>query len=100
MAHRPTASRSPSSSTRRPTGSLLGGRSALPTATADWVTFPLIPSVPVTAGQTYAIVFNTSPDGTAWGSGDTYSGGEALIYSGTAWGANSGAIKDFAFQTY
>ena len=83
-----------------PTGSILGGRSALPTATADWVTFPLSSPVPVTAGQTYAIVFNTSADGKAWGSGDTYSGGEALMYSETAWSANSGAIKDFAFRTY
>jgi hypothetical protein len=83
-----------------PTGSILGGRSALPTATADWVTFPLSSPVPVTAGQTYAIVFNTSTDGKAWGSGDTYSGGQALMWSGTAWSANSGAIKDFAFKTY
>lgn len=82
-----------------PSGVHLGGGSATPTNASDWVTFILSP-VPVIDGETYAIVFNTGATAAAWGSGDNYSRGQALMYSGTAWGANSGAIKDFSFRTY
>ncbi len=83
-----------------PTGFAVGYGSGTPTDSADWVSFSVFPPVPVTAGQTYAITFNTGETAAAWGSGDTYSAGQALMYSASAWGANSGEIQDFAFRTY
>jgi hypothetical protein len=74
-----------------------------PSATAGWVDFSFAPPAAVISGNTYAIVFNMSDLGapsSVSGSGDTYSGGQALVYSGTSWIAVNDVFNDFAFQTY
>lgn len=75
-----------------------------PTETPGWVMFPLDVPVPVNAGTMYAIVFNTDQDinnhDAAYGSGDTYAGGQAYQDLAGTWGAVSGTLLDFAFQTY
>jgi hypothetical protein len=76
-----------------------------PGSTAAWVDFSFAPPAPVVSGTTYAIVFNMSslggvPVPSADGSGDTYSGGQALTKSGASWIAVNDVFNDFAFQTY
>lgn len=74
-----------------------------PSATAGWVDFSFAPPAAVISGNTYAIVFNMSSLGgvpSVSGSGDTYSGGQALTKSGASWIAVNDVFNDFAFQTY
>jgi hypothetical protein len=82
----------------------LGSGSGTPVNAAGWVPFILGSPVAVIAGHVYAIVFNTGNTAAAWGSGDTYAGGQALIVNGTwmpmqAW-LPSSALYDFAFKTF
>lgn len=58
--------------------------SATPASEPGWVTFSFPYPIPLSAGTTYAMVFNTNQTGAdaAWGSGDTYSGGQAMTYIG------------------
>src|ERR1035437_10080655 len=73
-----------------------------PTAVSGWCAFSLVSPIPVIAGTTYAIVFDMSPSltaATADSSGDTYSGGQALLESGSTWGAVNGIVLDWDFKT-
>lgn len=87
-----------------PAGDNLGGGLGTPVNPEGWVSFVLGSPVAVTAGQVYAIVFNTGNTAAAWGSGDTYAGGQALIVNGVwmsmqAW-LPSSLLYDFAFKTF
>lgn len=65
-----------------------------------WYHFPLSPSVTVTAGQTYGIVFSVGSTGTVYGStGDQYPGGQALIKGTGSWVPPQAGV-DFEFRTY
>jgi hypothetical protein len=71
---------------------------------SGWVDYSFPSPAEVFAGQTYAIVFTTGANASATGSGDTYSGGQALIVDTvwkpvTVWSPSS-ALVDFAFRTF
>jgi hypothetical protein len=87
-----------------PTGSMIGGGVQTFAGPTGWVDFPIFVPAPVTAGTKYAIVFNSGETAAAEGSGDTYSGGQALIVS-SGWKTMQDylpgyALYDFAFKTY
>lgn len=87
-----------------PTGAPLASSTAGFTSFEGWVDFPFALPVSVTAGVKYAIVFNTGTLAAAWGSLDTYSGGQALIFTGSwvsfqTWQSTS-TFYDFAFKTF
>jgi hypothetical protein len=69
-----------------------------------WVEFPFAAPASVISGTKYAIVFNTGANGSTEGSGDTYSGGQALLLAGTWMSMQdafpSSVLFDFAFKTY
>ena len=74
------------------------------TSFEGWLDFPFGSPISVTAGVKYAIVFSTGTEAAAWGSLDTYSGGQALIFTGSwvsfqAWQPTS-TFYDFAFKTF
>jgi hypothetical protein len=73
-----------------------------PSNLSNWCAFSLVSPIPVIAGTTYAIVFDMTPltgVPTADSSGDTYSGGQALLNSGSSWGAVNGIVLDWDFKT-
>lgn len=83
---------------------LAGGSGTVTSGGGAWVPFPLTSPAAVTAGHQYAVVFNTGNTAAAWGSPDTYAGGQALIVNGTwmsmqAW-LPSSTLYDFAFKTF
>jgi hypothetical protein len=68
-----------------------------------WTAFVLPDPQPVIANDEYAIVLSHEKGSSfsAAGSGDTYSGGQALTTDdGTAWTSVSADLADFAFHTY
>ncbi len=82
-----------------PTGVVLFLSQNTVTSPTGWVDFST-GWTRVTAGEKYAIVFEMRGNLMMWGSGDAYSGGEALRYGGTNWGATGYELQDFAFKTY
>ncbi|MGZ6268032.1 MAG: hypothetical protein ACXWNR_05670 [Candidatus Limnocylindrales bacterium] len=87
-----------------PTGAPLASSTSGFTSFEGWLDFPFASPVSVTAGVKYAIVFNTGTLAAAWGSLDTYSGGQALIFTSSwvsfqDWQATS-TFYDFAFKTF
>ncbi len=86
----------------KPDGNVIGVTTTeTPSNTANWVLFEFYNGVPVVSGTTYAIVFNTNSSGAdaAYGSADTYAGGQAFTNLGN-WVSISADLQDFAFQTY
>jgi hypothetical protein len=81
-----------------PTGVVLFPTQSTVTSPAGWVDFST-GWTRVTAGEKYAIVFELWGPLSMWGSGDAYSGGEALAER-TSWGATGYDLQDFAFKTY
>jgi hypothetical protein len=90
----------------KPNGDSYGtSNQGTPTNTAGWVTFDFPSAVPVNANTMYALVFNAGAGAdAAYGSGDTYSGGQASIFLGGIWTvidrSPSPNLLDFGFQTY
>jgi hypothetical protein len=72
-----------------------------PANISGWCAFSLVSPIAVIAGTKYAIVFDMSPltGATADSSGNTYSGGQALLKSGSTWGAVNGLVLDWDFKT-
>lgn len=75
-----------------------------PSNLSNWCAFSLVSPIPVIAGTKYAIVFDMSPltgVPTADSSGNTYPGGQALLKSGSTWGAvdGGGLVLDWDFKT-
>ncbi|HEX7490647.1 MAG TPA: hypothetical protein VF337_02970 [Candidatus Limnocylindrales bacterium] len=73
-----------------------------PSNISGWCAFSLASPIPVIAGTKYAIVFDMSPltgVPTADSSGNTYPGGQALLKSGSTWGAVNGLVLDWDFKT-
>jgi hypothetical protein len=73
-------------------------------APARWVPFYMVTPAPVVAGTQYALGFYLADRSDyalfAFGSGDTYSGGQALVQTGpTTFGPVSAKLLDFSFQT-
>lgn len=87
-----------------PNGTVLAtsGSGTPPTGSGSWVPFSFSSQPGITSGTVYAIVFSPGNYTAVLGSLNTYGGGQALIYNGSAWQPTSGAgiPLDFAFQTY
>jgi len=76
----------------------------LPVPDYEWVRFYFSTSYPVTAGQSYALVFSTGSSAGVYGSADLYSRGRALITHTGTWAplpsVFAGGVSDFSFATY
>ena len=65
----------------------------------SWYRFPLAEPFAVAPGDTYAIVFTTTPWSSAAGSSSDYPGGQALMFYADKWQPPT-QFYDFAFRTY
>ena len=86
-----------------PDSTPLVSASAAEPSSGQWVHFSFPAPLTVTSGAKYAIVFNTTSLGAAWGSPDDYSGGQAYLDNAGSWVALTSppySVLDFAFRTY
>lgn len=83
-----------------PFGNDLASGSSASVNAEGWYSFSLFPTMSVTTGQKYAIVFSLGATGDVYGSTSAgeYAGGQALLED-PSWSAFAGTI-DFDFKTY
>jgi len=90
----------------QPSGTILATGSASVTGSdkyaAGWVYFTLSSPISVVAGEHYAIVFSTTNSQFfgAFGSTDTYAGGQEWFVQSSAWTDHGYTTYDLAFRTY